>query len=59
MSDPLLSTLAAPLRSVAKAAFTQVSRLYAERQAGREPANSPLMDSNLDRTLGLVVWRRG
>ena len=66
MSDPLLSTLAAPLRSVAKAAFTQVSRLYAERQAGREPANSPLMDSNLDQTLGRLRggevedswWRR-
>ena len=51
MSDPLLSALAAPLRSVAKAAFTQVSRLYAERQAGREPTDSPLMESNLDQTL--------
>ena len=51
MSDPLLSALAAPLRSVAKAAFTQVSRLHAERQAGRESTNSPLMESNLDQTL--------
>ena len=51
MSDPLLSTLAAPLRSVSRAAFTHVSRLYAERQAGREPTNSPLMESNLDQTL--------
>ena len=51
MSDPLLSTLATPLRSVSRAAFTHVSRLYAERQAGREPTNSPSMESNLDQTL--------
>ena len=51
MSDPLLSTLAAPLRSVSRAAFTHVSRLYAERQAGREPTNSSLMESNLGQTL--------
>ena len=51
MSDPLLSTLAAPLRSVARAAFNHVSRLHAERRAGQEPANSLLMESILDQTL--------
>ena len=51
MSDPLLSALAAPLRSVARAAFNHVSRLHAERRAGQEPANSLLMESILDQTL--------
>ena len=55
MSDPTLSTLASLLRPVARATFKYAaryaSRLYAERKAGRESTNSPLMESSLDQTL--------
>ena len=55
MSDPTLSVLASLLRPVAQAAFKYAakyaSRLYAERKAGRDPTNLPLMESSLDQTL--------
>ena len=58
MSDPTLSVLASLLRPVAQAAFKYAakyaSRLYAERKAGRDPTNLPLMESSLDQTLDIL-----